>query len=327
MRVGVYENAPKVFTSESGQPAGIFIEIIEEIAQREGWRLYYMPGDWSEGLERLDRGEIDLMPDVALTEGRKARFDFHQISVLSAWNQVYANKGSGIRSILDLNGRRVAVLERSVQQEEVQRLAQEYGIEIALLSAPGYPSAFEMVANGDADAVVANNYYGASHFDDFGLEDTAIFFSPSPLFFAAPRKANRRLLNAIDAQLRDLKRDPDSVYYTSLKKWTSTEAQFKLPNWLKLVGVVVGLVLLLSLAGDFVLKRQVQARTRALSVQNVQMAEMNEALRQSERKYRELVEHANSIILRWSQDGTITFLNEFGQKFLDTRSRRSSVVT
>jgi PAS domain S-box-containing protein len=36
---------------------------------------------------------------------------------------------------------------------------------------------------------------------------------------------------------------------------------------------------------------------------------------ESERKYRELVEHANSIILRWNSEGRITFLNEFGQKF------------
>ena len=40
-----------------------------------------------------------------------------------------------------------------------------------------------------------------------------------------------------------------------------------------------------------------------------------QALRESERKYRELVEHANSIILRWTRDGRIIFLNEFGQRF------------
>lgn len=38
-------------------------------------------------------------------------------------------------------------------------------------------------------------------------------------------------------------------------------------------------------------------------------------LRDSEQKYRELVELANSIILRWTCDGRITFLNDFGQKF------------
>ena len=40
-----------------------------------------------------------------------------------------------------------------------------------------------------------------------------------------------------------------------------------------------------------------------------------EALRASEEKYRELVQNANSIILRRDSAGTITFFNEFAQKF------------
>jgi PAS domain S-box-containing protein len=43
--------------------------------------------------------------------------------------------------------------------------------------------------------------------------------------------------------------------------------------------------------------------------------EAERALRENEQKYRELVMLANSIILRWSRDGRITFLNEFGQRF------------
>jgi PAS domain S-box-containing protein len=38
-------------------------------------------------------------------------------------------------------------------------------------------------------------------------------------------------------------------------------------------------------------------------------------LSESERKYRELVENANSIILRWNSKGEVTFMNEFGQAF------------
>jgi PAS domain S-box-containing protein len=43
--------------------------------------------------------------------------------------------------------------------------------------------------------------------------------------------------------------------------------------------------------------------------------QMEEALRESEQKYRELVQYANSIILRWTRDGRVLFLNEFGQRF------------
>jgi len=39
------------------------------------------------------------------------------------------------------------------------------------------------------------------------------------------------------------------------------------------------------------------------------------ALSQSERKYRDLVESANSVILRWRPDGSITFFNAYAQKF------------
>jgi PAS domain S-box-containing protein len=40
-----------------------------------------------------------------------------------------------------------------------------------------------------------------------------------------------------------------------------------------------------------------------------------DALRRSEEEYRELVENANSIVLRMDFDGTITFFNEFAQEF------------
>ncbi len=44
-----------------------------------------------------------------------------------------------------------------------------------------------------------------------------------------------------------------------------------------------------------------------------------DALRRSEEKYRELVESVNSIILRWKDDGVITFMNGFGLRFFGYR--------
>jgi PAS domain S-box-containing protein len=301
VKVGVYDNAPKVFLSASGQPAGIFIDIIEHIAEKEDWRLEYVHGAWFECLERLEKGEIDLMPDVAHSSERGRIFDFHKVPVLSSWFQVYARKGSGIQSILDLAGKRIAVLERSVQQDAFSRLVADFGLKTTLVSYPDFKDIFDSVANGDADAAIANNFYGLMHAKKSGLEDTAVIFKPSDLFFAAPKGANQNLLDAIDARLPDLKKDPQSIYYQSLKQWTSEKIRFAVPAWLQTLGLVLGVCLVLSLAGSLALKHQVNARTREL--------------RASELKYRELVMLANSIILRWSFDGRITFLNEFGQRF------------
>ena len=43
--------------------------------------------------------------------------------------------------------------------------------------------------------------------------------------------------------------------------------------------------------------------------------EAEEALRKSETRYRELVQNANSAIIRWKRDGTIAFFNEYAQSF------------
>ena len=131
--VGVYENAPKVFTSESGKPSGIFIDIIENIAKTEGWDLRYVHGTWAEGLDRLAKGEIDLMTDVAYTSDREKIYSFHKVPVLSVWSQVYAPRGSGIQSILDLNGKRIAALEQTIQLETFKRLTNSFGLKITLM--------------------------------------------------------------------------------------------------------------------------------------------------------------------------------------------------
>lgn len=54
------------------------------------------------------------------------------------------------------------------------------------------------------------------------------------------------------------------------------------------------------------------ASETAVSIIN---ARSYQKLRESENKYRDLVENANSIILRWNTEGVITFFNEFAQKF------------
>ena len=69
---------------------------------------------------------------------------------------------------------------------------------------------------------------------------------------------------------------------------------------LDVTGVIVGVVLVFH---DVTAKRR-----------------NDEALRVSEGRYRELVQCANSAIIRWSRDGTITFFNEYAQEFFGYRA-------
>ena len=63
--------------------------------------------------------------------------------------------------------------------------------------------------------------------------------------------------------------------------------------------------------GDPEIDLVVQAFNGMLETIETQSQRLDETVR----KYRELVEHANSIILRWGADGRITFLNEYGLRF------------
>lgn len=45
------------------------------------------------------------------------------------------------------------------------------------------------------------------------------------------------------------------------------------------------------------------------------LQQADEAQRESETKYRELVENANSIILKWNDDGRVIYFNEFAERF------------
>jgi PAS domain S-box-containing protein len=255
VRVGVYQNSPKVDYQPGQRPTGLFVDVIEAIASREGWTVEYVPGTFAQGLSRLDAGQIEFMTDVARTAEREKRFDFPREPVISSWNQVYARRGSGIRSLLDLQGKRVAVLEGSVQQNFFGDLAASFGVTPTMVRFPDYATAFEAVVAGHADAVVSNPLYGSARARADGLEDTAIIFAPTGLFFAAPKGGDPALLAALDRELAALKQDPASAYYASIRRWTATEPQTVLPAWLRPAAWGAAALLLLGLLWILTLRR------------------------------------------------------------------------
>lgn len=271
LRVGVYQNSPKVGLNAEGEAEGIFVDVLEAIARAEGWRIEYVPGSWNEGLTRLAAGEIDLMPDVAPSAERERLFDFHDEPVLSSWSQVYARPDSGIRTLLDLDGRRVAVLEGSVQEDSFRQMMASFSLTVELLPAPDFFAAFAAVAEGRADAVVTNRFFGMRHAGAFALEDTAVIFSPARLYFAARQGSDPALLAAIDRQLVAFKKDHDSAYFRSLRHWSVEAPRVVLPPWLSGAVALAVALLLAAVAWVWLLRRQVALKTDEIVRRNVEV--------------------------------------------------------
>jgi PAS domain S-box-containing protein len=69
-------------------------------------------------------------------------------------------------------------------------------------------------------------------------------------------------------------------------------------------------------AMDYLVKGQITGSVIERSIRYaVERKRVEEALRKSEEKYRELVENANSIIMRLDTEGKITFFNEYAEAF------------
>nr|HBZ07805.1 diguanylate cyclase [Massilia sp.] len=149
LRVGIYANAPKVFMNEDDQPAGILVELLREMASAERWTLEFVPCEWPGCLDLLAAGRIDLLPDVAWSEGRARAFAFHRIPALHSWSQIYAPPGNAIRSLPALKGKRVAVLAGSVQAQNLPAVLEGYDATVTLLPVGSLERAFAMAARGE----------------------------------------------------------------------------------------------------------------------------------------------------------------------------------
>jgi PAS domain S-box-containing protein len=281
VRVGVYENEPKIFTVKDGEarPSGIFPDLLQQIAEEEGWTIVWVPGTWDEGLSALENGQIDLMSDVGYSAKRDEVYDFHQIAVLNNWSCIYTTPEARIDEMAALDGKRVAVLAGSIQETIFSEMAEKSGYNIGLVPASSLKEVFELTANGKVDAGIANNLFGDYFRQEYGLTRTSIVFGSVPFYFATQEGQNSDLLEAIDAHLSTWIRDSDSVYYETLDRYLTSQPSTRLPSWAIWLVSVIGALLAISLGGVALLRWQVRVKTKHLAAANEATAQAEETLR------------------------------------------------
>ena len=267
---------------EAGVAHGLYPEILREIAKKEKWTLEFQLNTWAENLERLEKVQIDLMVSIVFSSRRDQVFDFSQEPVVTAWGQVYANEGTKILSILDLEGKRVSIMEKDINAKHLMELCKKFNVRCQFIKANTYDEVCEDILNEKADAGVINNINGEFLKRKYNIFSTPIMFSPVRAVFASPEGKNDHLLQVIDSTLSSWRQNPDSVYYSILNKWIGEVSSGSIPYKVFLIPFLIAIsifsVLLIWIA---TLQYQIKQRKKAES-----------ALKDDQEKFRSLSDAA-----------------------------------
>ena len=158
VRVGWYESAYNS-TDRFGHRSGYAYEYQQKIAAYTGWKYEYVEGNWATLLEKLQKGEIDLLSDVSYTPERAKNMLFSTQPM--GCEEYYilidnANTAINPENITTLNGKKIGVNAGSIQQSIYERWAKENGIKAKLIEIDGQERDFaEYMLNGELDAVVS----------------------------------------------------------------------------------------------------------------------------------------------------------------------------
>jgi PAS domain S-box-containing protein len=285
--VGVYDNSPTVFTDIDGQAKGLFIDLLEVIADKEGWALEYKSGHFGVLLDDLKAGRIDLLPAVAYSHGREQFLDYAFETVMSNWAELYIKAPTSLGSLLDLEGKIVAVKAGDIHFKALQKMAENFNLKnTRFFEADEYSTVFEMVQYDYVDVAVVNRLFGNRNKKVHGLQATQVIFNPIEMRFAVPKGKNLEVLGALDRHLIAFKQDTQSEYYKSINRWFVVDTKENVPQWV-INSLYAFFALSLFLGFIVVLfKRQVKNRTLLLQNTNIELSEEIKTREKAEEKLR-----------------------------------------
>ena len=99
---------PFTFIDVDGEPAGIEVDIVEAVAEDQGFHYQFQVFSFSAALQALESGQIDgMVAGMAVTPERAANFDF-STPYFSFGNQFAVPPESPIETVEDLHGATVS---------------------------------------------------------------------------------------------------------------------------------------------------------------------------------------------------------------------------
>ena len=303
---------PFEYLDELGRPAGYDIDLIRAVAGAMGFAVEFRGGVWTDIRNEFEQGKIDILSGLCYSDERGKTADF-SVPHIHVGYSVFVRKGSRIKSIQDTQGSEIIIEGGDIMQEYVEFLTGKE--KIVAVDTPD--EVLRLLASGRHDCALLGTLQGrylAKRMGMGNIEATGPPVLTRKLCFAVP-KGRMALLHRLNEGLAVL--NTDNRYEAIRTKWFGIQENvvgryFRIAGYILLPSV---LLLFIVWVLNRSLKKEVEQRTRQIRRALEMRIRAEEALGRSEARYRELVQNANSIILRRKPDGTITFFNEFAQKF------------
>ena len=160
VRVGWYEGGYNI-TGPSGERSGYGYDFQQTVAAYTGWRYEYVKGSSVELLEKLQRGEIDMLNCISYTPERAQHMLFSSVPMGREKYYLYADIGkTGLSpsKLYLLEGKGVSMIASSMMETAFSDWEKQQGLHTQHMLAGSMEEGIRLVAQGAAEAVVATEF-------------------------------------------------------------------------------------------------------------------------------------------------------------------------
>lgn len=211
---------PYHFIGEDGEPTGFDVELAQAIGADLGMDVRIELDEWGATLERLERGELDVVPMFRSPE-RSERFVFTEPILLRHHGLFGHYETPTVESLEALVNARVAVQSSGLAWEALRALDRPGVVVIAI---DNEAETLELVRRGEADYALAPTgigYYAIQHSHLPGIVALSPPLLERAYVFGLPR-THAALADRLDASLEHLRRD--GVQNALYVKWIGNPA-------------------------------------------------------------------------------------------------------
>ena len=160
VRVGWYDGGYNI-TGPSGERSGYGYDFQQTVAAYTGWRYEYVNGSSVELLEKLQRGEIDMLNCISYTPERAQHMLFSSVPMGREKYYLYADIGkTGLSpsKLYLLEGKGVSMIASSMMETAFSDWEKQQGLHTQHMLAGSMEERIRLVAQGAAEAVVATEF-------------------------------------------------------------------------------------------------------------------------------------------------------------------------